>query len=306
MLNYSVIIPHKNVPHLLSRCLCSIPRRDDIEIIIVDDNSSMEFVNFDEFPGKDDKNVTCLFSKDGRGAGVSRNLGLQYAKGKWILFADSDDFFEPNAFEEFDRYKDSEADVIMFKVTSKCSNNLKLNAGRDYYNPYIDDYEKGKISQVDLLLKSVSPWAKMVKRDFLSSYGICFEDTFLAEDVFWTSQVAVNAKLVAVSSAPVYCVTSRDGSLVKKRDEQALYITYGVEKRNSKYLISCGLKRCESPLAIEYLSWARSNGVLALCRFIKTALHDKTIYVSREEGESRFNYRHPFLYCFMLMIGLVK
>ena len=306
MLNYSVIIPHKNVPHLLSRCLCSIPRRDDIEIIIVDDNSSMEFVNFDEFPGKDDKNVTCLFSKDGRGAGVSRNLGLQYAKGKWILFADSDDFFEPNAFEEFDRYKDSEADVIMFKVTSKYSDDLDKNGEREYYNPYIDAYLDDKIDAIHLLLKSVSPWAKMVRRVFLESCDISFEESFLANDVFWTSQLAINMKQLVVSMAQVYCVTCREGSLVKKRDEKALYIRYGVEKRNNKYLVQHGLKEYDYPFAIEYLSWARSNGVFALCRFIKTALHDKTIYVSREEGESRFNYRHPFLYCFMLMIGLVK
>lgn len=36
---YSFIIPHKNSPDLLNRCIQSIPKRDDIEIIIVDDNS---------------------------------------------------------------------------------------------------------------------------------------------------------------------------------------------------------------------------------------------------------------------------
>lgn len=306
MINYTIIIPHKNIPSLLCRCLKSIPRRDDIQVIVVDDNSSEETVNFEDFPGLDDSRVICLFLKDSKGAGNARNIGMQHAIGKWILFADADDLFEPNAFDEFDRYKNSNVDVILFKVTSKYSNNLELNADRDYYNPYIDDFEKGKINQVELLLKSVSPWAKMVRHDFLVSYKICFEETFLANDVFWTSQVAINAKLVAVSSAPVYCITCREGSLVKRRNEQALYIRYGVEKRNCKYLISHGLKKYEYPLAIEYLSWARSNGVLAFCRFVKHAIQDKTLYVSRQEGESRFNYRHPFLYCFMLMVGLVK
>ena len=39
MINYSIIIPHKNSPELLNRCLASIPQRNDIEIIVVDDNS---------------------------------------------------------------------------------------------------------------------------------------------------------------------------------------------------------------------------------------------------------------------------
>lgn len=41
-INYSIIIPHKNIPHLLQRCLKSIPRRKDVQIIIVDDNSDPE------------------------------------------------------------------------------------------------------------------------------------------------------------------------------------------------------------------------------------------------------------------------
>ena len=42
-MNYSVIIPHKNVPKLLARCVNSIPVRDDIEVIVIDDCSSPEF-----------------------------------------------------------------------------------------------------------------------------------------------------------------------------------------------------------------------------------------------------------------------
>jgi len=36
---YSIIIPHKNIPELLIRCIESIPSKNDIEIIVVDDNS---------------------------------------------------------------------------------------------------------------------------------------------------------------------------------------------------------------------------------------------------------------------------
>lgn len=49
-INYSFIIPHRNVPHLLQRCIDSIPKRDDIQIIIVDDNSDPKIVNFECFP----------------------------------------------------------------------------------------------------------------------------------------------------------------------------------------------------------------------------------------------------------------
>jgi len=41
MINYSIIIPHKNIPHLLVRCLDSIPQREDVQIIVADDNSDI-------------------------------------------------------------------------------------------------------------------------------------------------------------------------------------------------------------------------------------------------------------------------
>ena len=57
MINYSIIIPHKNIPNLLQRCLDSIPNREDVQIIVVDDNSDPNIVDFDKFPGLNRSNV---------------------------------------------------------------------------------------------------------------------------------------------------------------------------------------------------------------------------------------------------------
>lgn len=51
MINYSIIIPHKNIPDLLQRCLNSIPRRTDIQIIVVDDNSDPKKLILNIFQG---------------------------------------------------------------------------------------------------------------------------------------------------------------------------------------------------------------------------------------------------------------
>ena len=73
-MNYSIIIPHKNTPDLLYRCINSIPQRKDLEIIIVDDNSSENIVDFDNFPGLNRENTTVIFNKAGKGAGNARNI----------------------------------------------------------------------------------------------------------------------------------------------------------------------------------------------------------------------------------------
>ena len=67
--------------------------RNDVQIIVVDDGSSSNVVDFTNFPGTDRENVEIIFTKDGKGAGYARNCGLLQAKGKWLLFADADDSF---------------------------------------------------------------------------------------------------------------------------------------------------------------------------------------------------------------------
>ena len=52
-MNFTIIIPHKNIPLLLSRLINSIPVREDLEIIVVDDGSDAGIVNFDNLPFKD-------------------------------------------------------------------------------------------------------------------------------------------------------------------------------------------------------------------------------------------------------------
>ncbi|HLW07160.1 MAG TPA: glycosyltransferase, partial [Marinilabiliaceae bacterium] len=60
---FSIIIPHRNTPDLLKRCLGSIPVDDAIQIIIVDDGSDASLVDFKKFPGSNRKHVEIVFNK---------------------------------------------------------------------------------------------------------------------------------------------------------------------------------------------------------------------------------------------------
>src|SRR5574344_311021 len=95
MINYTIIIPHKNTTDLLRKCIDSIPKRNDVQVIIVDDNSDADKVDFEHFPGLNEERTEVYFTKEGKGAGYARNIGLQYAIGKWVVFVDADDYFLP-------------------------------------------------------------------------------------------------------------------------------------------------------------------------------------------------------------------
>ncbi len=111
--NYSLIIPHFNDPVRLERLLCSIPvERADVEVIVVDDCSPDEGT-LDAVRARWPR-VQWLSTPENAGAGVGRNVGLDAARGRWLVFADSDDEFLPDAFETFDRVLRPDDELVYF------------------------------------------------------------------------------------------------------------------------------------------------------------------------------------------------
>ena len=211
-INYSFIIPHKNTPDLLQKCLDSIPRRDDVQIIVVDDNSDEDKVDFSSFPGLDDPTVEVYLTKEGRGAGYARNVGLKHAIGKWVIFADADDFFNPCISEAMDEFVDSKADVVFLKNTS-----IVLPD----YSPSTRGAELNR--RVDLALQTgdcymavlySSPWQKFFKRELLEKNNIHFNEVRWGNDVVFMGRVAATAKTLVASSQPIYCLTESEGSII--------------------------------------------------------------------------------------------
>ncbi len=110
-IRYSIIIPHKDIPDLLNRLLRSIPKREDIKIFVVDDNSDPKIMaDYQEL-----ENVNYRYTHESCGAEYARNIALREARGEWLLFADADDYFLPGAFDPFDYHATDEADIIYFK-----------------------------------------------------------------------------------------------------------------------------------------------------------------------------------------------
>lgn len=217
-INFSIIIPHYNIPTLLKRCLDSIPRRSDIQIIVVDDNSSTDIVDFDRFPGLNDEYVEVVFTKEGKGAGYARNRGLEIALGKWLIFADSDDFFTQDLAGIFDEFGDINDDLVYFNVGSVFSEDTTKVADRNIskqqlFKVYDRDAVNGEIL---FRLKYPEPWGKMIRRELVVINKIRFDETRVANDYFFSTQIGCVAKSVKVVNRIFYYVTLRSGSLSYK------------------------------------------------------------------------------------------
>ena len=97
MVKVSVIIPHYNSAKRLIRLLNTLEDSEDIEIIVIDDKSTETLYDLEQQILKRDNTIILNNSSENKGAGVSRNIGLEAATGDWLLFADADDYFLENA-----------------------------------------------------------------------------------------------------------------------------------------------------------------------------------------------------------------
>lgn len=222
LFNYSIIIPHYNNAEDLQRCLDSIPERDDVQVIVVDDNSDTAKVDFEHFPGLGRKNTEVVFSKgeNGKGPGYARNLGIERSEGKWIVFSDSDDYFLQGFDEVLDTYRDSDAEIVFFK----CKKENVEHVMSEYFavNDLIDESKK-KGNADPIAYGFPCPWGKFIKKDFLSDNHIRFQQITGGDDVLFSIKIALNLKCYELSDCRLYCVVDRPGSLTRNNRWQGFY-----------------------------------------------------------------------------------
>lgn len=131
----SVVIPVYNQESLIERAIRSIPRRDDIEIIVVDDGSTDDTRNKLVTIGIElnDPNFIVLHNRRNMGVGYTVNRGLDIADGEYIVLLGSDDYFYTDEFlkamEQLDGtdlvYFDLKVnDGSIFKLTEESKRNL--------------------------------------------------------------------------------------------------------------------------------------------------------------------------------------
>ena len=112
----SVIIPVYNSSEYIRHCLDSLLSQtlEDIEILCVDDGSTDDSLSILEEYSRKDERVRVL-TQENAGAGAARNHGLREARGKYLSFLDSDDYFEPDMLEKARKYIiHYKADFVVF------------------------------------------------------------------------------------------------------------------------------------------------------------------------------------------------
>lgn len=237
MILFSVIIPHYNSVFYLEKLINTIPINDSIQVIVVDDKSTENVLDIEaKVTSRNGIFVHNMTNK--KGAGTCRNIGMQEAKGKWLIFADADDYFLPDAFQILEHYISAEEDIIYFPPISVYRDTEKVATRHWHTYCLVLDYYKNPTKRNELALryKYKSPCSKMVRRELVEKYGILYDEVPAANDVMFSIQCAYYARRIAASTQTVYCVTSASGTLETTHNEVNFWSGVEVHKVRCQFL----------------------------------------------------------------------
>lgn len=252
----SVIVPIYNVEAYLPACLQSIVGQTlkDIEIILVNDGSTDNSLPIaEEFAGRDER--IKLVSQVNSGQARARNVGLQLAKGDYIVFVDSDDWIEPNMLEVL--YRNIVQEGSDFAQCRFQFDNPNTGKQTIYGKPFEQAVlYKGDILPDAMLVKNifVAPVIKMYYRDFLAHNNLNFKEGIVNEDTLFAIEISCCANKVSFVNEVLYHAIERAGSTSRASYERLCkHMVIALEKVKD-YLVAKGaFQEVESLYKARYL-----------------------------------------------------
>ena len=194
----SVIVPVYNAESYLQECVDSLLQQTfrDVEFIFVDDGSTDRSVEIlEEYRQKDDR--IRILRQQNQYAGVARNNGMKAAAGKYIIFLDADDFFEPTMLEEaFNCAEHNSAEIVVFSFyyydneTGKLTPREKANLPDTVFS--VNQCENTYFSDT-----YAAPWNKLYLREFVNASGIQFKPIRKFNDNFFVLTTSCLADRIA-------------------------------------------------------------------------------------------------------------
>lgn len=241
MRKISVIMPVYNAEKYVGQAIDSLLAQtfSDFELICVDDGSTDSSLGILRGYECVDSRVKVL-TQQNQFAGVARNYGMSAGTGEYIMFLDSDDFFEGNmldrAISEIER---NQADVCVFagwqyddsageRLPMPWMCNLRAVQGSKLI---ASETQPETIFQVT----SPAPWNKVFRRGFIDDNQLLFQGIKNTNDVsFVLTALALAKKIVLVQDKLVhYRVNNSDSLQGKRGDEYPLcFEAYAQLKKN--------------------------------------------------------------------------
>lgn len=212
----SIIIPVYNAEDFLSVCLQSVLDQtfQEYEIICVDDGSTDRSAEIVRLFMRNECRIQ-LIQISNHGQGYARNLALEHARGKYVLFLDADDYIEDVTLElAVARAERDCSDLVVFDWCY--FNPVAQTRNYNHSDPFFQyDTICGEQRYALLNIESYFTVNKLYYRSFLDKFQIRYGEGYLYEDIpFWVKVVSC-ANLVSLIHSPLYRITVHRNSSTK-------------------------------------------------------------------------------------------
>lgn len=262
---FSVVVPVYNVEKYLKTCIDSILNQTfkDFELILVDDGSTDSSPQICDEYAKNDVRIRVLHKPNG-GLSDARNTGLKSSCGKYLIFIDSDDYWDDNcSLEKINKLiLSNNADVVTWRFKKYIEDDLRIeNVGFDLPSEY--DYS-ALIKSKNLV---VSAWNKAINRKLFEENDLMFREGVFSEDVEWCARLLIVSKSFLPSNLNFYVYRQRKGSITHSIKEKNINdLKSHIENVEQK--ISC-LDVDKKELLSRFIAEEFSNFVVTLSNYEK-------------------------------------
>ncbi len=210
----SIIIPVYNSEKYLQTCLDSIPiKNNKIETIVIDDASNKKLTKNIINLEKNKNNIILIKNKINIGVGNTRNKGIRKARGKFLLFLDSDDKLNTSNLENLlNVLKTEKNDLIYCRFIKETFPKDNIEILKKLKNSNKASNLKRIAGKIQYLGDDC--WPFIVKRKFLIKNKIFFPKNIrVAEDEYFTTKLLLKMKTYSTFDKIFYIHTDREGSL---------------------------------------------------------------------------------------------
>ena len=277
-IEYSLIVPVYNVEKYIEKCLNSIYRQTfgSYEAIIVNDGS----------PDRSREIIVdrCLYDarfqlydKENGGLSSARNEGLKHARGKYVLFIDSDDWIEKDYLENISKTIRDETDILIcrYVLDDTVIGARYVPYGRETVSKVYSGEEKTREILERHLISyprsgyeirdTVMPvWKNVYRRDLIESNGIRFqsERVVMAEDYLFNTEAYYHARTVQTAALAGYVHVILPGTLSRRYRENAFDMSIERHRRIAEYGLDTASMR-EAELA--HFAFSIADDMRRLC-----------------------------------------
>lgn len=241
----SIIVPVYNSMSYIKKCLSSIVNQTykNIEIILIDDGSTDGSYEFCVSESKLDKRIVVLRSSmfygkneaKNNGLETTRNCGIKYSTGEWVMFLDSDDEYVEDAVEKMVNHINPLSSLCIAPFYEVINGERKLvNASINEGQFSIRDLASHILNEIPYkIITCVGN--KIYSKNLLSSNSIFFDSKYkFNEDAGFILSVLNKANFVSYCNCPFYLYNIRYSGSIQSSYRDNMFFelmkTYGLLK----------------------------------------------------------------------------